>query len=79
MALLVAPQGAVLLDDLHFANTASLELLPSMLGPLRCTLLAARSNELPAVLQPWLTASAHTVCTLKLLPWHAESVQGLLE
>jgi DNA-binding SARP family transcriptional activator len=79
MALLGAPQDAVLLDDLHFADTASLELLPAVLGPLRCKLLAARSNELPTVLQTWLTASAHTVCTLTLLPWHADSVRELLE
>lgn len=78
LALLQPPQNAVLLDDLHFADAASLELLPAVLGPLHCRLLAARSHELPEALQAWISTSGLAVEALHLAPWHAGSVRSLL-
>lgn len=78
LALLTGPLGAVLLDDLHFADAASLELLPSVLAPVRCCLLASRTAELPAAVQAWLQHAGAGVAQLHLLPWQQDTVQELL-
>jgi DNA-binding SARP family transcriptional activator len=79
LAPLTEPLGAVLLDDLHFADAASLELLPSVLQPLRCCLLASRTAELPATVQTWLQQAGHAVAQLHLEPWQQGTVQELLQ
>ncbi|CAD5370617.1 putative Transcriptional activator [Rubrivivax sp. A210] len=78
LALLNAEQESVLLDDLHFADIASLELLPSTLQPMRCSLLASRTAELPQSLQAWLDQAGHDVTRLQLQPWHEATVHELL-
>ena len=78
LALLTEPLGAVLLDDLHFADAASLELLPSVLQPVRFCLLASRTAELPTALQAWLQQAGHHVTLLPLLPWQQDTVLALL-
>lgn len=79
MALLTESLGAVLLDDLHFADAASLDLLPSVLQTLRCCMLASRTPELPAALQTWLQQAGHAVAQLHLAPWQQGTVQALLQ
>jgi DNA-binding SARP family transcriptional activator len=79
LAPLTEPLAAVLLDDLHFADAASLELLPSVLQPLRCCLLASRAAELPAALQTWLQQAGHAVAQLHLAPWEQGTLQELLQ
>ena len=76
---LAAPLPAVLLDDLHFADAASLELLPAVLSSVRCCLLASRTHELPAALQRWLDQAGHQVAQLNLVPWTEDGVHALLQ
>jgi len=78
LALLVGPLGSVLLDDLHFADPASLDLLPSVLQPVRCCLLASRTAELPEAVQAWLKQAGHAVTQLSLVPWQQDTVLELL-
>jgi DNA-binding SARP family transcriptional activator len=78
IAQLTGPVAAVLLDDLHFADAASLELLPSVLQTVRCCLLASRTAELPAAVNAWLQQAGHTVNQLSLAPWQQDAVQELL-
>ena len=78
LQLLAAPLAAVLLDDLHFADAASLDMLPSVLGSVRCCLLASRTLELPLALQHWLDQAGQPVLRLNLGPWTEAGVRALL-
>jgi DNA-binding SARP family transcriptional activator len=78
LGLLAQPLDAVVLDDLHFADAASLELLPTVLQPVRCCLLASRTHELPQAVRDWLEQASPAVTLLSLLPWQQEAVAELL-
>jgi DNA-binding SARP family transcriptional activator len=78
LALLNHGQPAVLLDDLHFADGASLELLPAVLAPLPVALLAARRHGLPTPLQAWLQDAGAGVLQLPLQAWDIDTVALLL-
>ena len=69
---------AIVLDDLHFADAATLELLPAVLSSVGCCLLASRTEEMPAPLQHWLDEAGHHVTRVALLPWDEAGVHGLL-
>ncbi len=68
---------AVVLDDLHHADAASLELLPAVLPQRRC-LLASRKQEMPSVLQDWLNRAGQPLVQIELLPLSQAGVQTLL-
>ena len=82
--VLAARDGAdgagLALDDLHFADLASLELLPSLIAPaLRCA-LAVRGAEMPLPLAAWQGAEAGAALVEIALPPLAEAdVRQLLE
>jgi len=78
MQLLAGLQPAVLIDDLHFADAASLALLPSVLGGVQHCLLGCRANEMPAALQHWLDEARHRVVQVQIKPWTEEGVAQLL-
>jgi len=69
--------AGLLLDDLHAADAATLELLPLLASePMRC-LLAARSGELPHSLAEWMR-SGGAVREIELGPLDEAAVQALL-
>jgi len=70
---------AVCIDDLQFADAASLALLPTVLAGLHCCLLALRGPALPPALQPWLDSAPRQVHRLQLPHWTPAAVQQLLE
>ncbi len=82
--VLAARDGAdgagLALDDLHFADLASLELLPSLIAPaLRCA-LAVRGAEMPPPLAAWQGAEGGAALVEIALPPLAEAdVRQLLE
>ncbi len=74
----------VAVDDLHFADASSLELLPALLAAARELrlpwLLASRAGEMPSALRGWLdTNDSAVVDKLMLEPLDAPSVQAVLE
>jgi len=77
----------VLIDDLQFADPASLEQLPALLDavatpttPPLVWALALRSAEVPPVMQAWLAgAVGDSAQTLQLGPLDAAGVQTLLD
>ncbi len=75
-----APDAGLALDDLHFADLASLELLPAVVTPaLRCA-LAVRGAEMPVALAAWQGAESGTALVEIALPALAEAdVRRLLE
>lgn len=70
---------AICIDDLQFADAASLALLPTVLAGLHCCLLALRGPAGPPALQPWLDAAPRRVRRLQLPHWTPAAVQQLLE
>ena len=72
------PLPAVLVDDLQFADAASLELLPAVLSDVGCCLLASRTLEMPAPLQRWLDEADHRVVRVTLGPWDEDGVRSVL-
>ncbi len=79
LGLLARADTAVCIDDLQFADHASLHLLPTVLAGLRCCLLALRGPALPAPLQSWLAQLPQGVQLLNLAPWSVAGVQALLD
>jgi DNA-binding SARP family transcriptional activator len=80
------PAGLDLLviDDLHFADSATLEVLPALTAGLRepgiAWLLAVRPGEVPAAAVPWLDAQdARMLDRVNLEPLDPEGVRALLE
>ena len=77
---------AIGLDDVQFADAASLELLPALVAQGRSAeaglhwLLASRAGELPASLRAWADAQdAQALTVLPLGPLDEASVEHLLE
>lgn len=73
---------ALLLDDLHYADAASIELLQGLPGGPACAwLLALRPGEGDPALQTWVQAlqQAASTQTLTLAPLDAEAVMRLVE
>jgi DNA-binding SARP family transcriptional activator len=75
---LIQPHDSAWFDDLHFADPASLELLPYVLESLRCSFLATRREEIPSALQRWLTQSAPDVQRITLNFWDPKDVGQVL-
>jgi DNA-binding SARP family transcriptional activator len=74
------PGGGVALDDLQFADDATLELLPAIVAPQGAWLLAWRAHEAPAVLGQWADAVDAAECdTLRLGPLDERFVVELLD
>ena len=74
----------VAVDDLHFADASSLELLPTLLAAGRelrlAWLLASRVGEMPSALRGWLDSDQSAgVERLVLGPLDAPSVQAVLD
>jgi DNA-binding SARP family transcriptional activator len=68
------------LDDLHFADEASLQLLPALVGTGLRSALAARGGELPAALTDWRRAEGgEALAEIALPPLTAGHVRALLE
>ena len=71
--------AGVALDDLHFADAASVELLPSLARELRL-LLAVRGAEMPAALAAWRSADDRTtLIDVPLPPLTEADVRELLD
>jgi DNA-binding SARP family transcriptional activator len=76
---LLAGVPALLLDDLHFADAATLEMLPALLAAPTRWLWGARSAEMPPALATWLgEPSASTPLRVELAPLAIEEVGMLL-
>ncbi|MFO1328795.1 MAG: BTAD domain-containing putative transcriptional regulator [Rubrivivax sp.] len=77
-----AGSATVVLDDLHGADDASLELLPGLIADTRSRLhwvLATRADEMPALLAAWIDAcDADAVLRLDLGPLTLEATEALL-
>jgi tetratricopeptide (TPR) repeat protein len=73
--------AVLVVDDLQFADEATLEALPALAGHARCAwLLAARSGEVPVALAQWLRAQeTEVLSTITLAPLTAAGVRQLLE
>ncbi len=74
----------IAVDDLHFADVSSLELLPALLAAGREMrlpwLMASRASEMPSALRGWLEGDQSVgVERLVLGPLDATSVQAVLE
>jgi DNA-binding SARP family transcriptional activator/tetratricopeptide (TPR) repeat protein len=78
-----AGTGLLVLDDLHFADEATLEALPALVADQASQiawLLAVRANEVPATLAPWLRAQdIDRVREIVLRPLDETAVGTLLE
>ena len=73
---------ALVIDDLHFADDASLDLLLTWFdhADRPQVVLTARAGELPASLQGWLQArSGASVCEMALAPLGLNAIAALLE
>lgn len=77
-APLAGADTAVWIDDLHFADDASLELLPKLLQGVHCSLLATRGPAVPPPLAAWLEALPERVRVLTLAPWDEPTLTALL-
>jgi DNA-binding SARP family transcriptional activator/tetratricopeptide (TPR) repeat protein len=80
-ALVALSPSAVILDDLHFADEASLELLPTLLGTghLPWWLLGSRLDTLPRSVAQWRAAAdPGAVLSLELAPLDLPAVAALL-
>lgn len=74
-----APGQRLAIDDLQFADEASLEMLPAFAGPGGAWLLAWRAHEQPAALSVWLDSiDSAAVVHLKLGPLDQAAVAELL-
>jgi len=75
--------AAVAIDDLQFADVATLEMLPMLAGETRETvrwLFAARGNEMPATVVAWLEASdAESLLRLELGSLTLAATEALLQ
>jgi len=70
----------VALDDLHFADAASLEMLPGLASPDRRWAMAVRGAEIPATLAGWQHAESGTALVEVPLPPLADAdIRQLLE
>jgi DNA-binding SARP family transcriptional activator len=79
-ALAAAGLVGLALDDLHFADTATLELLPSITAERVKLALAVRGAECPDVLMAWLRAEGGTeLIEIPLQPLAEPDVRALLE
>lgn len=68
------------LDDLHFADLASLELLPALVTPESRCALAVRGAEMPAALAAWRSAETGVALVdIALPPLSEADVRQLLE
>ncbi|MGZ8255317.1 MAG: ATP-binding protein, partial [Burkholderiaceae bacterium] len=68
------------LDDLHFADAASLQLLPSLVGSSLRWILATRGAEAGVPLTTWQGAEGgSTLVEIPLAPWTETEVRELLE
>jgi tetratricopeptide (TPR) repeat protein len=75
-----AAMTGLALDDLHFADDASLQLLPSLIDSGLALALAARGGELPRPLAEWRDAAGGEALTeIALLPLREADVRSLLE
>lgn len=70
--------GPVLIDDLHFADAASAELMPAIIDALPQALVSTRPDPVLPPLVAWVQASAGRVVTVALSPWTAAGVSELL-
>jgi DNA-binding SARP family transcriptional activator len=72
---------ALLIDDLHFADAASLELLLSWLTePLRVqAVMTLRTDEVPSSLARWMLQSEAVLCEVTLGPLNIAAIVALLE
>jgi len=72
--------STVVLDDLHFADDATLDLLPALTVESRLTwLLGVRGGEMPASVVRWLDApESASVMQLDLAPLDATAIEALL-
>ncbi len=82
--VLAARGGLIALDDLHYADTATLELLPALVAETRARgtrwLLAVRAAEVPEALRGWLDGQdALTLPRVPLGPLTPQGVRALLE
>ena len=74
--------AALVIDDLHFADEASLELLLGWLDEAGRpqVVMTVRSNELPQALRDWLRdQGANRVCEVVLAPLAVQAIAALLE
>src|SRR4029453_9932673 len=72
--------AGIAVDDLHFADEASLELLPALTGVALRFALAVRGAEMPGALAAWRSAEgAAAVIEIPLTPLGESDVRELLE
>jgi DNA-binding SARP family transcriptional activator len=77
LRLLLRGAKPILIEDLHFADAASTELLPAVIEALPQALLSTRPDPLQPALAAWAQTGA--VTTVPLSPWSAAGVKELLD
>lgn len=78
LRVLLQGSGPVLVDDLHFADAASAELLPAVIDALPQALLSTRPDPIAPPLAAWVNAGDDRVTQVTLSPWTAQGVDELL-
>lgn len=78
LRVLLKGSGPLLIDDLHFADAASAELLPAVIDAVPQALLSTRPDPVAPPLEAWVQSGVDRVTRVALGPWSTQGVEELL-